>query len=168
MMTTRRRLMLMCATSIVLGFGIAPALAEDGGGGDGGGSGGGDSGGGGSGSNGSGSGSGSGSGDSGGSGGGSDDDGDDDSGGDDSGGDNGSNSGKRKDQDRAQDAVASGKAAPLLTLKDFLKKNYPGKILKIDMNKRFGTYVYKVRILQTGNRVKSLTLDARTLQMKLF
>jgi hypothetical protein len=162
MMTTRRRLMLMCATSIVLGFGIAPALAEDDGGDDGGGDDSGSGGGsGGSGSGGTSSGSGSGSGSSGSGDNGSDDDGDNDSGGD-------SNSGKAKDQDRAQDAVAAGKAAPLLTLKEFLKSNYPGKILKIDLNKRFGSYVYKVRILQAGNRVKSLTLDARTLQSKLF
>lgn len=181
MLTTRRRFMLMCATSFVLGFGVTPALAKDGGddggsddsggddgGGDDSGSGGGSSG---SGSSGSGSGSGgsgsagSGSGTSGSGEDGSDDDGDDDSS---SGSGSNSGKGKAKDQDRAQDAVASGKAAPLLTLKDFLNRNYPGKILKIDLNSRFGNYVYKVRILQAGNRVKSVTLDARTLQSKLF
>jgi hypothetical protein len=159
MMTTRRRLVLMCATSIVLGFGVSPALAEDEGGDDDGG--GDDSGSGGSSGGSSSGGTGSGSGSNGSGDNGSDNDGDNDSGGD-------SNSGKAKDQDRAQDAVAAGKAAPLLTLKEFLKSNYPGKILKIDLNKRFGSYVYKVRILQEGNRVKSLTLDARTLQSKLF
>jgi hypothetical protein len=170
MMTTRRRFILICATSLVLGFGAAPALAEDGGddgGGDDGGSGGGSgSGGSGSGSNGS----GGGNGGSGGSGSGSGDDGSDNDGDDDSGNGSGSKNGKgkAKDQDRAQDAVAAGKAAPLLKLKEFLKQNYPGKILKIDLNKRFGSYVYKVRILQAGNRVKSMTLDALTLQSKLF
>ncbi len=169
MLTTRRGFMLLCATSVMLGFGGAPAFAEDGGddgGGDDSGSEGGSGGG-------AGSGSGSGSGGSGGNGSGSGSSGNsgrDDDGDDDSGSGNGSNSGKgkAKDQDRAQDAVAAGKAAPLITLKDFLKKNYPGKILKIDLNKRFGNYVYKVRILQEGNRVKSLTFDARTLQSKLF
>ena len=176
MLINRRRFVLMCATGIVLGFGMPSAFAD---GGDGSGSGGGGSGGGGSGSGGSGSGgsgsSGSGSGSSGsdgsGSGSGGDDDGGDDDGGDDD-DDGGSNSGSGKskisDEDRAQKAVSSGKAAALTKLKDYLKKNHPGKILKIDLSKRLGNYVYKVRILQAGNRVKSLTLDARTLQTKIF
>lgn len=162
MVIDRRRFILMCATGVLSMGGMSSTFADDGGG-DNGGSGGGSGSGSGSGGSGSGSGSsGSGSGGSGsGSGSGGDDDSDDNS--QDSGGEE-----KSKDQDRVENAVSHGKAAPLIVLKDFLMKNHPGKILKIDLNTRLGGFVYKVRILQAGNRVKSLTLDARTLQTKLF
>jgi uncharacterized membrane protein YkoI len=104
----------------------------------------------------------------------SDDDGDD--GADSSGNGGASNQGPEngnghrhsKDQDRAKHAVANGKAVPLVKLKDFLAQNYPGKILRINLVRRLGSYVYHVRILQSGNRLKSYSFDASTLQEKLF
>lgn len=159
-MELNRRSLLAGATFAFLLQCIAPALAESGSGGGNSGSGGGDSG-----SDGDNSEPGGDSDDS-------DNDNDNDDNDDDSGDDslNHSGSGKHgaKDQYLARKAVAKGSAVSLTKLKAFLAKNYPGKILKLDLEKRLGGYIYKVRVLQPGNKVRNLTLDARTLQRSLF
>ena len=157
-MELNRRSLLAGATFAFLLQCIAPVLAESGSGGGNSGSGGGDSGS---------------DGDNSGPGGGSDDnDNDNDDNDGDSGDDslNNSGSGKlgAKDQYAARKAVAKGSAVSLTKLKAFLAKNYPGKILKLDLEKRLGGYVYKVRVLQAGNHVRSVNLDARTLQRSPF
>jgi hypothetical protein len=141
-----RRSLLAGAALFVLLQSISPVLA-DGGDNDGGGNGG------------------SGGGDNSGSGGDDDDDSDDDSSGS---GNSGDGKHGTKDQYLAHKAVAKGSAVSLLKLKTFLAKNYPGKILKLNLEKRPGGYIYQVRILQQGNRVKNLTLDARTLQRSVL
>jgi hypothetical protein len=80
--------------------------------------------------------------------------------------DSSSGRGSSRDQDRARTAVQNGSAVPLQKLKTFLNSNYPGKIIGLDLQKRVGSYVYLVRILQDGNRVRNLTIDARTLERK--
>ena len=150
-MELNRRSLLAGATFAFLLQCIAPVLAESGSGGGNSGSGGGDSGS---------------DGDNSGPGGGSDDN-DGDSG-DDSLNNSGSGKLGAKDQYAARKAVAKGSAVSLTKLKAFLAKNYPGKILKLDLEKRLGGYVYKVRVLQPGNHVRSVNLDARTLQRSLF
>ena len=157
-MELNRRSLLAGATFAFLLQCIAPALAESGSGGGNSSSGGGDSGS---------------DGDNSGPGGDSDDnDNDNDDNDGDSGDDslNNSGSGKlgAKDQYAARKAVAKGSAVSLTKLKAFLAKNYPGKILKLDLEKRLGGYVYKVRVLQAGNHVRSVNLDARTLQRSLL
>ena len=159
-MELNRRSLLAGATFAFLLQCIAPVLAESGSGGGNSGSGGGDSGS---------------DGDNSGPGGDSDDN-DNDNDNDDNDGDSGddslnnSGSGKHgaKDQYAARKAVAKGSAVSLTKLKAFLAKNYPGKILKLDLEKRLGGYVYKVRVLQAGNHVRSVNLNARTLQRSLF
>ncbi len=153
-MELNRRSLLAGATFAFLLQCIAPVLAESGSGGGNSGSGGGDSGS---------------DGDNSGPGGGSDDtDNDNDDSGDDSLNNSGSGKLGAKDQYAARKAVAKGSAVSLTKLKAFLAKNYPGKILKLDLEKRLGGYVYKVRVLQSGNHVRSVNLDARTLQRSPF
>ena len=153
-MELNRRSLLAGATFAFLLQCIAPVLAESGSGGGKSGSGGGDSGS---------------DGDNSGPGGGSDDtDNDNDDSGDDSLNNSGSGKLGAKDQYAARKAVAKGSAVSLTKLKAFLAKNYPGKILKLNLEKRLGGYVYKVRVLQSGNHVRSVNLDARTLQRSPF
>ena len=91
-----------------------------------------------------------------------DDDRDDDNGG-------GSSKGKRdKDQERALRAVNDGDVASLQKLRAHLKAKYPGKVLHVDLKRQMGRYVYKIKLLEKGNRVKSLTLDGKTLQSRIF
>jgi hypothetical protein len=74
----------------------------------------------------------------------------------------------QKDHDKARDAVKSGKAVPLKKLRAHLAAKYPGRLVKVELKQRLGNFVYKVRLLQSGNKLKSLTFDAATLQVKLF
>jgi uncharacterized membrane protein YkoI len=91
----------------------------------------------------------------------SDDDNDDDN--DDSDRDNRQSS---RDQERALKAVKGGKIVSLAKLKHHLKSTSPGKILKVELKKRSGTYFYRVRILTSDNRIKALTLNALSLKQE--
>ena len=75
---------------------------------------------------------------------------------------------REKDQERARAAVSSGKVASLRKLKSHLQSNYKGKVISIDLKRQFGRFVYRVKLLEKGNRVKSLTLDGMTLQPRLM
>ncbi len=77
--------------------------------------------------------------------------------------DNNSGSGK-DDHNRALRVVKDGKAVPLRKLKSFLAQNYPGKILNVSLQRKSGIYYYRVRILSSGNRIKTLSLNALTLK----
>lgn len=85
-----------------------------------------------------------------------DDDNDDDD-------DNNSGSGK-EDHNRALRVVKDGKAVPLRKLKSYLAQNYPGKILNVSLQRKSGKYYYRVRILSSANRIKTLSINALTLK----
>jgi hypothetical protein len=76
--------------------------------------------------------------------------------------------GKSRDPERAKKAVKDGKAVPVQQLLGHLRENYRGRVLKVDLQKRLGSYFYKVRLLGAGNRMQTLVFDAKTLQRKLF
>lgn len=145
---TRRRFMI--ALILAASFAAVPAFAKDGDSNSG--SGGGDSGNSGSGSDNS----------------GSDNDGDDDDDDserdEDSGNSTSGSSSAQVDQNRAMRAVKDGKAVSLKQLKSYLIENYPGEILHVSLRRRSGEYFYRVRILSTGNRIRSLSLNAVTLK----
>ncbi len=96
---------------------------------------------------------------------GSDDDNDDDDDEDDD-LDSSSGSSKSGDHNSAYKAVKKGKAVSLRKLKVHLAQNYPGKILSINLLKSRGSYYYRVRILSSGNRIKTVTLNALNLKMR--
>ena len=103
------------------------------------------------------------------------DNGDDNGGGDDdNGGDSSGNSGRdekdrdddnrHSEQDRVRDAVRSGKAVPLAKLKAHVAKTYPGKVISISLQRSLFRYVYRVKILDSKNRLKLIRLDALSLR----
>jgi hypothetical protein len=71
-----------------------------------------------------------------------------------------------RDQERALKAVKRGKIVSLSTLKHHLKNTAPGKILRVELKKWSGTYFYRVRILTSGNRIKSITINALSLKQE--
>jgi hypothetical protein len=77
-----------------------------------------------------------------------------------------SGGGKAGDHERAKKAVNSGEAVSLQKLVAHLKAKYPGRILSVSLTRRFGSYVYKVRVLGEKNKIMRLTLDAKTLARK--
>jgi hypothetical protein len=93
--------------------------------------------------------------------------GDDDDGGDD-GDDDKKDEKEGKDQERALEAVRRGKVTPLSELFKHLKDAHPGRVLKVNLVKSGGNYFYRVRILTSGNRVKTYVLNAKTLAEAVY
>jgi hypothetical protein len=69
-----------------------------------------------------------------------------------------------RDHERARNAVKKGKVVSLKQLQQHLSTNYPGKLLRVELKRKSGTYYYKVRILTKGNRIRALSLNALTLK----
>lgn len=69
------------------------------------------------------------------------------------------------DQDYAKSAVEQGNAAPLWQLKIYLRENYPGKIINVNLQRRAGRYIYRVKILSSSGRLSTIRLDAITFQL---
>lgn len=65
----------------------------------------------------------------------------------------------------AKAAVSEGKAVSLTKLIAFIKLNYPGKVLDVDLKKSSGRYQYRIKILKDTGEVVKLRLDAMTLQL---
>jgi hypothetical protein len=142
--TTRRRF-LINLIAIGLAMASTPVLAKDGEGGGGGG-GGGNSGPGGGG-----------------------DDGDDNDDNDNEDNDDGDGGGGKSDEhERARKAVRNGKAVPLQKLLNFIGANYNGRVLKVNLMRTKGDYIYRVKMLGKGNRVQTLILDAKSLKKAVY
>jgi hypothetical protein len=73
---------------------------------------------------------------------------------------------RRRDSDDALAAVKSGSAVSLKKLKVHINLHYPGRILKVELRKLTDGYVYRFKVLQTGNKVTTLSIDAMTLARK--
>ena len=93
-------------------------------------------------------------------GGGDDDDDDDDN------DENSSGSGNehQSESQRARDAVKDKKAVPLRVLMTHLNRNYPGKVLDVDLKRSRLNYNYHVKILSKSGKVQRIRLNALTLQ----
>ncbi len=140
-------MLLLAVASAQTALHVAPAWADDDGGGDsdgGDGSDGGDSGGGDS------------------DGGDSDGDGGDSDGGD-SGGDDGDTDDGGDyddDQERARAGRASGTFLPLNAILSKVRRRYPGTVLKVRLKRRNGKTYYEIRILDRRDRLRTVTVPA--------
>jgi hypothetical protein len=67
-------------------------------------------------------------------------------------------------QYRARHEVSAGRAVPLRKLIAFLKKNYPGRVLDVDLKKFKGRLAYRVKLLENNRKVRRLWFDALTLE----
>jgi uncharacterized membrane protein YkoI len=147
---TRRKALVLLAAAI-FGAAVRPAAAKDDDDSDSDNSGSGSSGGGNSGSGG---------GDDG------DSDSDDDSG-DDSDDDSGSGSGRGSDDDdddddRIRAAVREGEAAPLRDILSVVRKSHRGKIVNIRLTGSGNRLAYRIRMLDSANRLIELRVNAKT------
>lgn len=154
-----RRLFLALLLLGLAGPGIAPAFADDGGdggGGDGGGGDGGDN---------DGNGGGGGNGDDGGGKDGHDDGGNDDGGKDDNDRDGDKNEdrqGRDGDDDRIRNAVKSGKAESLRSILPEVRRQYPGKVVRIRLTGTGAKMVYRIRVINSDNRLIEIRVNAQS------
>ncbi len=74
--------------------------------------------------------------------------------------------GKRRDHDRARDAVGSGDVLPLRKIMARVGRNYPGRLLDAELGRNGqGRWIYRLKLLSPGDRVRHLSVDARTGQV---
>ncbi|MEP6827794.1 MAG: hypothetical protein ABJA10_06945 [Aestuariivirga sp.] len=70
------------------------------------------------------------------------------------------------DPDQAKSAINQGMAASLPLLLTYLKQNYPGELLDVQLHNAGPGYVYEVRYLSNVVFLRTVYLDAITLQQK--
>lgn len=71
----------------------------------------------------------------------------------------------RDDHERARIAVQAGEVIPLEQVLARIAKEHPGQILKIELEREDGDWLYEVKLLQTDGQLVQLLLDARTAQV---
>jgi uncharacterized membrane protein YkoI len=70
-------------------------------------------------------------------------------------------------QDRALAAIKRGEVRPLPEAIAEAKRQFDGDILRIDLEKDQGGWIYEFRVLLPSGERKELHLDAKTLAVKL-
>lgn len=66
------------------------------------------------------------------------------------------------DHEIARRAVERGELLPLATILEAIERDYPGRVLEVDLDREDGRYVYEIEVLQKDGRVIELTYDGKT------
>jgi uncharacterized membrane protein YkoI len=66
------------------------------------------------------------------------------------------------DHEVARSAVARGELLPLSKILQIAQRDYPGKMLEVELERDDGRYVYEIEILLADGRVIELTYDGKT------
>lgn len=66
------------------------------------------------------------------------------------------------DQDEVRRAVETGQALPFDRILDRARRDHPGQVLGVEIEKHGGRLVYELRILAPGGQINQWRYDART------
>lgn len=66
------------------------------------------------------------------------------------------------DHERARAAVAAGDVLPLQQLLRELSPPLSGEVLEVELERDGGRWIYELKVLQPGGRLRKLKVDART------
>jgi len=66
------------------------------------------------------------------------------------------------DQDRARAAVQAGEVMPLPALLERVQRSHPGQVLRVELERDDGRWIYELRLLQPDGRLLKLEVDARS------
>jgi uncharacterized membrane protein YkoI len=66
------------------------------------------------------------------------------------------------DHERARRALEAGEVLPLGQVLALLEREYPGQVLEVELEQEHGTWIYEIKLLQDGGRVRKLEIDARS------
>lgn len=69
------------------------------------------------------------------------------------------------DQDRARRALENGEIRPLDEILAVLHAAQPGEVLKLELKRDDGRWLYKFKILTTRNQRREVEIDAGSLQI---
>ena len=65
------------------------------------------------------------------------------------------------DHDRARQAVEAGDVLPLRTILERVEREYPGRVMEVELDREKGEWVYEVKLLRKGGALMKLKIDAR-------
>ncbi|AYH42963.1 PepSY domain-containing protein [Azoarcus sp. DN11] len=65
------------------------------------------------------------------------------------------------DHDRARAALERGEVLPLRTILDKVGRDYPGKVVEVELERERGRWIYEIRLLRGGGALVRLDVDAR-------
>ncbi len=66
------------------------------------------------------------------------------------------------DHEVARRAVERGELLPLATILKSAERDYPGRVLEVDLDREGGRYLYEIEVLLKDGRVIELTYDGTT------
>jgi uncharacterized membrane protein YkoI len=69
------------------------------------------------------------------------------------------------DQDQVLDAVKRGEIKPLVDVLPVVEKAAPGRVVKVEVERRQGRIVYELKIVEPNGRVREVYIDATTLEI---
>lgn len=65
------------------------------------------------------------------------------------------------DHDRARRALEAGEIMPLARILDRVERDYPGRVMEVELERDDGRWLYEIKLLQDGGRLLKLKADAR-------
>lgn len=65
------------------------------------------------------------------------------------------------DHDRARAALERGEVLPLRTVLDKVEREYPGKVVEVELEHEHGKWIYEIRLLRDGGALVRVDVDAR-------
>ena len=69
------------------------------------------------------------------------------------------------DHDRAEQALHSGQVLPLSQVQESVLRQHPGQVLKVELEREHGRWLYEFKILQADGGIVKLEVDAQTAQV---
>jgi uncharacterized membrane protein YkoI len=69
----------------------------------------------------------------------------------------------KRNQDCALDAFQRGEVRPLSEVLAVARGKFPGEVVKVELEREDGIWVYEIKILTASGRVRELEINAKTL-----
>ena len=66
----------------------------------------------------------------------------------------------RDDHERARQALEAGEVMPLRVILEQVERDYPGRVLEIELEREDGRWIYEISLVQRGGRILKLDVDA--------
>ncbi|NMG75268.1 hypothetical protein GPA25_10920 [Aromatoleum diolicum] len=65
------------------------------------------------------------------------------------------------DHDRARAALERGEVMPLRAILDRVERDYPGKVVEVELEREHERWIYEIKVLQSGGALRKLEVDGR-------
>ena len=73
------------------------------------------------------------------------------------------------DHERARQALEAGEIMPLRVILERVERDYPGRVMEVELEREDGRWLYEIRLVQRGGRMLKLEVDgadAKVLSVK--